>query len=90
MEKKQLFSTEKEKLQAEISSVEENINTESHKERAESASLQTLLDIASLAQEDDETLKSRMYDDIEKVIVFDNHTIDIRWKFDVDFKDNHT
>ena len=31
-----------------------------------------------------------MYDDIEKVIVFDNHTIDIRWKFDVDFKDNHT
>ena len=90
LEKKQLFSTEKEKLQAEISSVEENINTESHKERAESASLQTLLDIASLAQEDDETLKSRMYDDIEKVIVFDNHTIDIRWKFDVDFKDNHT
>ena len=90
MEKKQLFSTEKEKLQAEISSVEENINTEIRKERAESASLQTLLDIASLAQEDDETLKSRMYDDIEKVIVFDNHTIDIRWKFDVDFKDNHT
>lgn len=90
LEKKQLFSTEKEKLQAEISSVEENINTEIRKERAESASLQTLLDIASLAQEDDETLKSRMYDDIEKVIVFDNHTIDIRWKFDVDFKDNHT
>lgn len=90
LEKKQLFSTEKEKLQAEISSVEENINTEIRKERAESASLQTMLDIASLAQEDDETLRSRMYDDIEKVIVFDNHTIDIRWKFDVDFKDNHT
>lgn len=89
LKRKQALSVEKEKLQNELSAVEEEINQAICKEKEEAASMQVICDIASLSQVDDETLKARMYDDIEKVTVFNNQTLNIQWKFDVDFDDNY-
>lgn len=90
LSQKQSLAVEKEKLQAELTAVEEEIDKTLTKEKEEAASLQSLCDIASLVSFDDETLKTRMYDDIEKVIVFDNRILDIQWKFNVDFKEDAT
>ena len=58
-------------------------------ERNEAASLQAMKDIVALSEIDDVTLHLRMYDDIEKVIVLDNSSLDITWKFDVDFSNSY-
>ena len=40
-----------------------------------------------VAPEDpDDKLRDRMYDDIDRVIVFDNENLKIEWKFDVAFQ----
>ena len=39
--------------------------------------------IAAAAEDPDDKLRDRMYDDIDRVIVFDNENLKIEWKFDV-------
>lgn len=89
LQKKQLLSEEKDKLQIELSAVEANIEQAINDEKKENANLQTMKDIVSLSTADDEELQVRMYDDIDKVIVLDNKTLNIVWKFDVDFGDSY-
>lgn len=38
------------------------------------------------AEDPDDKLRDRMYDDIDRVIVFDNENLKIEWKFDVAFQ----
>lgn len=38
---------------------------------------------AAAAEDPDDKLRDRMYDDIDRVIVFDNENLKIEWKFDV-------
>lgn len=90
LKRKQELSVEKDKLQSELSAIEEEINQIICNEKEEAANIKAMCDIASLAQVDDETLRARMYDDIERITVFDNQTLDIQWKFDVDFNNNYT
>ena len=90
LKRKQELSAEKDKLQSELSAIEEEINQIICNEKEEAANIKAMCDIAFLAQEDDETLRARMYDDIERITVFDNQTLDIQWKFDVDFNNNYT
>ena len=45
--------------------------------------------IVSLTELDDEVLASRMYDDIEKITLRDNSSLDIKWKFDVDYSKSY-
>ncbi len=89
LRRKQLLSEEKDKLQIELSTVEADIEQAVTEEKKEAASLQTMKDIVSLSEVDDAALQSRMYDDIVKVIVLDNKTLDITWKFDVDFSNHY-
>ena len=43
----------------------------------------TAKNIAAAAEDPDDKLRDRMYDDIDRVIVFDNENLKIEWKFDV-------
>ena len=43
----------------------------------------TAKNIAVAAEDPDDKLRYRMYDDIDRVIVFDNENLKIEWKFDV-------
>lgn len=83
--RKSQLSVEKDKLQIELSTIEADIEQAVIEERKEAESLQAMKDIVSLSEIDDTALLSRMYDDIEKVVVLDNSSLDIIWKFDVDF-----
>lgn len=87
--RKQQLSEEKDRLQIELSTVESNIEQAVVEERKETENLQAMKDIVALTEIDDSTLLLRMYDDIEKVVVLDNRTLDIIWKFDVDFGNNY-
>ena len=89
LRRKKLLSDEKEKLQLELTTVESDIEQAVIDERNEAASLQAMKDIVALSEIDDVTLHLRMYDDIEKVIVLDNSSLDITWKFDVDFSNSY-
>ena len=46
----------------------------------------TAKNIAAAAEDPDDKLRDRMYDDIDRVIVFDNENLKIEWKFDVAFQ----
>lgn len=49
--------------------------------------MKAIKNIAAVATEDpDDKLRDRMYDDIDRVIVFDNENLKIEWKFDVAFQ----
>lgn len=87
LQKKQGLTEEKDKLQIELSSIEADIEQAALDERKESANLQAMKEVVSLVDVDDTIIQARMYDDIEKVIVLDNKTINIIWKFNVDFGD---
>lgn len=43
----------------------------------------TAKNIAAATEDPDDKLRDRMYDDIDRVIVFDNENLKIEWKFDV-------
>lgn len=79
------LAEEKKKMQDELAKIESEIEHETLERQKNSAMLQTMADIANAPEVSDDDLRRRMYDDIEKVIVFDNDTIDIVWKLDVDF-----
>ena len=46
----------------------------------------TAKNIATAAEDPDDKLRDRMYDDIDRVSVFDNENLKIEWKFDVAFQ----
>ena len=46
----------------------------------------TAKNIAAAAEDPDDKLRDRMYDDIDRIIVFDNENLKIEWKFDVAFQ----
>ena len=48
--------------------------------------MNAIKNIAAAADEPDDKLRERMYDDIDRVIVFDNENLKIEWKFDVAFQ----
>ena len=45
--------------------------------------MKAIKNIAVAAEDPDDKLRDRMYDDIDRVIVFDNENLKIEWKFDV-------
>ena len=45
--------------------------------------MNAIKNIAAAADEPDDKLRERMYDDIDRVIVFDNENLKIEWKLDV-------
>lgn len=45
--------------------------------------MKAIKNIAATAEDPDDKLRDRMYDDIDRVIVFDNENLKIEWKFDV-------
>ena len=87
--KKQLLAEEKEKLQSDLSIVEADIENAAIEERKEAENLQAMEQIVALTEIDDELLASRMYDDIEMIVVRDNNSLDIKWKFDVDYSNSY-
>lgn len=87
--KKQLLAEEKEKLQSDLSTVEGDIENAVNEERKKAENLLAMEQIVSLTEFDDELLASRMYDDIERITVRDNSTIEIKWKFDVDYSKSY-
>jgi len=48
--------------------------------------MKAIKNIAAAAEDPDDKLRDRMYDDIDRVIVFDNENLKIEWKFDVAFQ----
>lgn len=89
LKRKQSLSEEKNKLQIELSTIEADIECAIDEEKKDAANLQSMKDIVTLTEADDAALQVRMYDDIVKVIVLDNQTLDIVWKFNVDFGDGY-
>ena len=72
-----------------LSIVETEIENAVNEERKEADGLHAMEQIVSLTELDDEVLASRMYDDIEKITVRDNSSLDIKWKFDVDYSKSY-
>jgi len=87
--RKQLLADEKEKIQSEIASIEADIENAVIEERKEAESLQAMEQIVALSEINDDLLASKMYDDIEMIVVQDNSTLDIKWKFDVDYSKSY-
>lgn len=48
--------------------------------------MKAIKNIVAAAEDPDDKLRDRMYDDIDRVIVFDNENLKIEWKFDVAFQ----
>lgn len=83
--RKEQLSEEKNRLDADLDRIKTEIDELLDKERRESLVLQTIENAANNSEISEEEKRSRMYQDIEKVIVFDNENIKIIWKFNAEF-----
>ena len=77
------------RIQSELASIEADIENAVFEERKEAESLQAMEQIVALSEINDDLLASKMYDDIEMIVVQDNSTLDIKWKFDVDYSKSY-
>ena len=86
LEKKGALSEDRDRLQTELSRIEDEIEGLLQKQEESNTAMNAIKNIAAAADEPDDKLRERMYDDIDRVIVFDNENLKIEWKFDVAFQ----
>lgn len=86
LEKKGALSEDRDRLQTELSRIEDEIEGLLQKQEESNTAMNAIKSIAAAADEPDDKLRERMYDDIDRVIVFDNENLKIEWKFDVAFQ----
>lgn len=86
LEKKGALSEDRDRLQTELSRIEDEIESLLQKQEESNTAMNAMKNIAAAADEPDDILRERMYDDIDRVIVFDNENLKIEWKFDVAFQ----
>ena len=86
LEKKGVLSEDRDRLQTELSRIEDEIESLLQKQEESKTAMNAIKNIAAAADEPDDKLRERMYDDIDRVIVFDNENLKIEWKFDVAFQ----
>ena len=86
LEKKSALSEDRDRLQTELSRIEDEIESLLQKQEESNTAMNAIKNIAAAADEPDDKLRERMYDDIDRVIVFDNESLKIEWKFDVAFQ----
>lgn len=86
LEKKGALSENRDRLQTELSRIEDEIEGLLQKQEESNTAMNAIKNIAAAADEPDDKLRERMYDDIDRVIVFDNENLKIEWKFDVAFQ----
>ena len=86
LEKKGALSEDRDRLQTELSRIENEIEGLLQKQEESNTAMNAIKNIAAAADEPDDKLRERMYDDIDRVIVFDNENLKIEWKFDVAFQ----
>lgn len=87
LRKKEELSTERIKLQEQLESIEKEIGELLAEQIKENKAIQEVETIMKLSDSSDEELRPRMYDDIDRVIVYDNDELRIQWKFECDFSD---
>ena len=86
LEKKGALSEDRDRFQTELSRIEDEIESLLQKQEESNTAMNAIKNIAAAADEPDDKLRERMYDDIDRIIVFDNENLKIEWKFDVAFQ----